>query len=391
MIVPTEYVPGYERARMICADTADNYIAHTHICDPIADRAMEQISAFKPAEALQLIKAIINDPEDRVLDDAHPAIRDLTHDIHTAPTWLDHEAFKPGIRLFHRDTNTTLAAMVAGALVEGFATNIAKSFIITGRLRESAVRRLRQNNRHMLEIFLPGGLDALGDGWKLSVRIRFVHAQIRHLLSHLDDWDTPACGLPLHSAHLGLAITVFSDRMLAHMNSLGTKYSDEEAHGFMAVWRYSGHLMGIPDTILYKTREEAQKIYDIGFMCEPIGTLESTAMANSLIQAAPLIAGITEPTTRRSLSRYVFRVSRALIGDSLADTLQYPKGRGFGVLTWYRLTRRYHALMQKYAPFLSRESNFTAFNTLLDVSSVDELEIRYHLPDSAYAEESQNW
>ena len=32
----------------------------------------------------------------------------------------------------------------------------------------------------------------------------------------------------------------------------------------MAVWRYSGHLMGIPETILFRDADEALRLYDIG-------------------------------------------------------------------------------------------------------------------------------
>ncbi len=31
---------------------------------------------------------------------------------------------------------------------------------------DNGVRRLRQNNRHFLDIFFPGGLARNGDGWK---------------------------------------------------------------------------------------------------------------------------------------------------------------------------------------------------------------------------------
>ena len=31
-----------------------------------------------------------------------------------------------------------------------------------------------------------------------------------------------------------------------HMESLGAKFSEEERESFLAVWRYSGYLMGIP-------------------------------------------------------------------------------------------------------------------------------------------------
>ena len=107
--------------------------------------------------------------------------------------------------------------------------------MVTGRLREYGVRRLRQNNRYMIEIFMPGGLERSGDGWKLSVRIRLIHAQIRCLLNNSDEWDTEAWGVPLSSAHMGFALAAFSARLLKHMQSLGAKFNDEEREGFMKV------------------------------------------------------------------------------------------------------------------------------------------------------------
>ena len=41
----------------------------------------------------------------------------------------------------------------------------------------------------------------------------------------------------------------------------------------MAVWRYTGYLMGIPETILYTTTAEAEEIYKISYLCEPSGRL----------------------------------------------------------------------------------------------------------------------
>ena len=185
------------------------------------------------------------------------------------------------------------AAFVAGVLIEGFTTNIAKSFFITGRVRDQGVRRLGQNNRHMLEIFLPGGLYRQGDGWKLSVRIRIVHARVRYLLNNSEEWDSEAWSMPISTAHLGYAAAAFSARLLKHMKTLGAVYDDEERASFMAVWRYTGLLMGIPETILFRDEEEALKLYDIGLICEPDAPIESIVMAHSLINSAPLIAGMT--------------------------------------------------------------------------------------------------
>ena len=201
--------------------------------------------------------------------------------------------------MFHRNSQVILAAFVTGVLIEGFTTNIAKSFFITGRVRDQGTRRLGQNNRHMMEIFLPGGLYMQGDGWKLSVRIRIVHARLRHLLNSSEDWDTEAWGAPISAAHLGYAISAFSARLLKHMKTLGASYNDEEYASFMAVWRYSGHLMGIPETILFHDADDALKLYEIGLMCEPDSPIESVVMAHSLVNSAPLIAGMTEPADRR--------------------------------------------------------------------------------------------
>ena len=325
MQIPTDNVSGYERARMADPELAANYIAHTQIGDPIADILVEQLASLPRDESTQMLEAVMDDPDAAILRDAPPAVHDFLKDLESVPDWVDTSEFGPGVRLFHRDSTTAMAAMVAGALVEGFTTNIAKSFFISGRLRDQGVRRLKQNNRHLVEIMIPGGLEPHGDGWKLSVRIRVIHAQIRRLFSNSRDWDLEAWGLPLHSAHLGFAITVFSARLLKHMASLGVPMSEEERASFMAIWRYTGYMMGIPETILFRDEPEALRIYRIGLMCEPTCQMESIAMANSLVNSSPVIAGITDPAERRKLAKYVFRVSRALIGKQFADDLMYPR------------------------------------------------------------------
>jgi len=391
LVVPSDYAVSYDRARAVDPVRARNYIAHTMVGDPVCDEMMAQLADVPSREADQFMRLAIEDPDDAVLKDAPAAVHAFVEELATVPDWVDFEEFKGGVRAFHRDSAACLAAMLGGVLVEGFSTTIAKSFFITGRLRDQGVRRLRQNNRHMIEILLPGGLETRGDGWRLSVRIRLIHAKVRLLFNQSDEWDTAAGGEPLSAAQVGYALTAFSARMLQHMRRLGTRYDDTERDSFMAVWRYSGHLMGIPGSILYRDYLDALELFKIGGLCEPDPGDESVALANSLVNSAPLVAGITEPEARRKLAKYVFVVSRAMIGNAMADQLQYPPNRTFGVLPWFRLQRRYHRFMRKRFPRLTRESNFSAFSTLLEVSALQELDIDYTLPDHVYAEESRRW
>ena len=391
MKIPTDYTPGYEKARAIAPDIADKYIAHTHVGDPLGEEMTDDLLKFKPEEASILIQNAMDNEGEEALREAPASLQKLFKEAETLPEWLDYSAFAPGVRMFHRNSQVILAAFVAGVLIEGFITNIAKSFFITGRVRDQGVRRLGQNNRHMIEIFLPGGLYRDGDGWKLSVRIRLVHAQLRHLLNRSEEWDTEAWGTPISAAHLGYAISAFSARLLKHMKTLGAQYNDEEYDSFMAVWRYSGYLMGIPETILFRDADEALRLWEIALTCEPDSPLESVVMAHSLVNSAPLIAGRTEPAARRELAGYVYRVSRGLIGNEFADSLMYPPLSAFGAVWWFRMQQRYGKVLSKLFPKRRQDSNFTRFTSLLDTSLFDEEGIRYTLPDHVYAEESTKW
>jgi hypothetical protein len=390
MKVPSCYIEdgGYEQAKLINPTLADKYLSHTVVADPVADAVIEELAPLGQRESGRLIQAGMDHDED-AFRNAPPLLRDFFADLESPPDWVSHEDFLPSIRMFHRNSRLVLGAMVGGTLVEGFCTNIAKSFFITGRLRDQGVRRLRQNNRHMVEIFLPGGLDREGDGWKLSVRIRLIHAMVRRLLDASEDWDHESWGTPISAAHVGFAITAFSARLLKHLKSLGANYNDEERASFMQVWRYTGHLMGIPDSILFHDEEEALEIFKIGAMCEPPPDIESIALANSLVNSAPLIAGISNPAARRKLANYVFRVSRALITPSVANDLMYPYYPTVGVLWWFRMQDRYDRIMNKLFP--RRVQSRNKLIGLLNVSMFDEGGISYKLPDHVYAEESKKW
>ena len=388
---PTDYNLGYLKALKIDVEMATNYIEHTRLGDPLAEAMTADLAELGSEESHRLIEAAMNGEGEEALRDAPASLRQFFKEAETPPEWLKYSGFAPAIRMFHRNSQVILAAFVAGVLIEGFTTNIAKSFFVTGRVRDQGIRRLGQNNRHMMEIFFPDGMYRYGDGWKLSVRIRIVHARLRHLLGNSKDWDAEAWGVPISAAHLGFAISSFSARLLKHMKSLGAKYNDEEYDSFMAVWRYSGYLMGIPETILFRDGDEALKLYDIGLMCEPDSPMESIVMANSLVNSAPLIAGITDPKDRRRLAGYVYRVSRGLIGKKAADSLMYPENFSFGVVWWFKTQQRYAQILNRLLPARRQDSNFARFTSLLDTSLFDEEGIRYALPDHVYAEESTKW
>ncbi len=389
--IPTDYLAGYEKARAVDPERAALYVKHTVIGDPLGEEVADDLAALDQEEARRFTEIGMSGDPDGALDAAPATVRAFFKNAEVQPEWLDYKAFPPGISMFHRNSYVVLVAFVAGVLIEGFTTNIAQSFMLTGRVRDKGVRRLGQNNRHMTEIFFPGGLDQYADGWKLSVRIRLIHARLRHLLSRSGEWDAEAWGTPISAAHLGFSIAAFSARLLKHMKRLGASYDDEEHKSFMDIWRYSGFLMGIPETILFRDAEEALELYDIGLMCEPEPGIESIVMAHALVNSAPVIAGAANPGERRHLARYVYRMSRGLIGERTAESLRYPDVSAFGAVEWFRLQMRFGRVLDKVLPGHRQKSSFNRFGYLLAGSTYDKDGINFRLPTHVYGERAGEW
>lgn len=389
MKIPGAYVDGYARGRAVDAERAANYVAHTTVGDPLADAMIADLDLLGQSESVRLIELGMRCGDSAALRDAPLSVKQFFASLTEPPDWVDLPSFTPGCRMVHRNTRLVLAGMVGGVLVEGFSTNIAKPFFLTGRLRDQGMRRLKQNNRHMLEIFMPGGMERHNDGWAHSVRVRLVHAKVRHLLERSEEWNVEELGRAISSAHLGFAIAAFSARLLKHLKSLGASFDEEERLSFMAVWRYSGYLMGIPETILFRDEQDALQVFRIGRACEPAPSMESIALASSLINSAPLFAGMTERKKRRKMARYIAQVSRALIGNELADELHYPESSTLGILWKFRLLDRIEKLLNKLNAERSREHSNIA--TILEVSTFDKEGISYALPDHVHAEQSSKW
>ena len=113
-------------------------------------------------------------------------------------------------------------------------------------------------------------------------------------------------------------------------------------------------------------------------------------MANGLINSAPLIVGAEGPA-RRAFVNFVYRVSRALIGDELADQFRFPRLWTAGLLPLMRWQRRLRKLQDRLAPGRAHARHARNFTTLLERSLLDDMGISYRLPDRIDADTATPW
>lgn len=386
--IPGAYRPRFESARDYDRERAENYVRHTKIGDPELDRVLMELADMQPADLHKFLKAGI-ELEDDVIKQAPKVFRDFFDDHVGEPDWLDFEAHRPAIRAFHFNTTNILVAFVTGVLIEGFATLISKSFATTGRVlnANTAKRRLMQNNRHLLETYMPGGLRRYGDGWKLSMRLRFIHARVRFLFRQQGDvWDEDFYGTPISAAHLGFAATVFSMRLLEHAKKVGAVFTRDEEESLMELWRYASYVMGIPESILFHDQRDARALWSTVLRCEPWPDADAVKMSNALIHAIPLTAGIEDPKEHEKTLNLGYTLSRALIGKELSSQLGFPIKNTLGALPLWRFKVRVQRMFRSDSA--TRQINF---GQMLEVAAYDSPTTAYLMPNHYLSTKSEPW
>ena len=370
-------------------ELADAYMRHTTIGDPLADAVVEDLVKFAPDEVHAMIAKAMDDPS-AALPGVPESLRAFIDWANDVPDWYDRKRAMTASRAFLRNSDIVLAALVGGSIVEGFSTLISKSFRIRGRVTTSGVRRLKQNGMQLVEQYLPGGMDPGGDGWRLTLRVRLVHAQSRYFLARSDEWNHDKYGMPISAANMLLAGAAFSGRLMRHVATLGGDFTQEEREAYVHVWRYTGLLIGIPEEILFHDLASSLRAFDVGAMCEPPADFDAIIMANSIVNSAPVIIGVSEPGKRRKMAKVVTQASRELIGDALADTFLFPTQRR-KMVPWMRFQNRSRPIIRKILPGWAKKQDLARFTELLKFASLDKMEYSYKLPTALYDEHSSDW
>ena len=379
-MVPSAFTDGYEKASGIDPALAHLYATHLRIGDPEADAATADLDELSPEEAQRFLRAGIELQED-VLLQAPRSLQHLIHEATALPAWYDREAAQQGCRAFLRNSDAFLGAYVAGAVVEGFCTLASKSYSPTGRRDDDGVRWLKRNLRHLLDVFMPRGVEPSGDGWKLTLRIRMANARARMRLKASGEWNREAWGAPVSAAHLALVAAALSARLLELASLLGAELGRNDREGIMAVQGCAAHVAGVPDALLFHSEEEGIRLFRVATACEPPPDPDAIAMARRIVASIPTAIGVGDPGAGAHLARYAYRVSRELIGDERADGLAFPQKQALSLLPWLRARGRIKRGLLRFSPRAAKAHDREAFLHLLRVSDLGESAFGYEFPD----------
>ena len=317
---PTRYRDGADvRARF--GDRVDRLGGYLWQSDPLADAAVETLVPG-PAGDERVRAALAREAG------VPAALRQLIEAAHEVPPWVEWERLDRAGRFFLR--TGLLGGIVLGArsLILGYASPAGnKPLVLSGRLRAAAAPRLHETSRFVQAVVRTGGMRVGADGWRITLRVRLMHAQVRRMILASPSWRREAWGHPINQHDMVATSLLFSVFTLGGLRLLGADISPEESDDFMHLWRWVAQLMGTDPALIPTTEAEG---FRLG---EHIAATQGPPDADSAALTAALLEHATEHPDRveRERARKTLGLARALcrhlVGEELGDQLGVPKTR----------------------------------------------------------------
>lgn len=180
------------------------------------------------------------------------------------PDWVDDDLLAEGARVM-RQAGTDMADVLGSALLNGYRSS-ADTLLLssTGGLANGSARRVGETMKWNVECVREGGMERAGEGWKLTVHVRLMHALINRHYRRRDDWDFSVHGMPINQADQGATLGLNSTYYLVGIRLLGMPLRRRDGDAVMHLWRYIGWLIGVDNHWLpLDERDGRRKFYHL--------------------------------------------------------------------------------------------------------------------------------
>jgi mpaB/rubber oxygenase-like protein len=289
--------------------------------DPLADEAVTALAEYSANSGRQMVATALEHGIDQVPDAPEP-LRALFAQLDNVPLWVDWDELNRGGATTLRCGIFGIVALLCYALPLAYASPEGnKPLALSGRMVDHAHRRIAETGRFVLEICRPHGLQRWANGFKLTVTIRLMHAQVRRALLRSGVWSTGAWGAPINQVDMTGTTLLLSVLLLNALRRMGAHFSSDEAHAVIQLWRYSGYLLGVSDELLCASEPEARRL--AGLVC--LSPSEPDEHSRELVSAL-FETQFDTPAGRLRWPLGLYQgLARGLIGDQLADSLSMPR------------------------------------------------------------------
>jgi uncharacterized membrane protein len=231
-------------------------------------------------------------------------VRELQHYLQqgqTLPAWADVAKIARAEALFMDYGALSCSLLFCSSLPECYVVpDLSAVLHISGQLEQHTEYRIRSTAAMIFPVMMRGGLtDPQGGGVAQILKVRLIHATIRHLilrgspaqaLAALDDsrhqagkgviaplphegaptmhealfthgWKTGEEGLPCSQDELAYTLLTFSYVFLRSMRRLNLGLSPQDEEAYLHLWNVVGHVLGIRRELMADTMPQAAALF----------------------------------------------------------------------------------------------------------------------------------
>ncbi|MEU2602422.1 oxygenase MpaB family protein [Streptomyces hirsutus] len=246
------------------------------------------------------------------------ALRNFFAAVDPVPDWVDFDLVDEGGRVARRFGRNSADVMLQLALIGSYRFDGPPRLLVeTGGLAGgSALRRIAETQQWASTVTGPGAMRRRGQGFRLTVHVRLMHALVNHEAESGGRWDVARLGLPVNQSDLAATLGLFNAMHLLGVRLLGVRVTRAESRALMHLWKYVGHLMGVDEDWLCD-REILQHRFNYHLLlAQSYGGPAGPPLANALVEAQGAL----------HFDRFA-RVRRAYARARLLSMLRYFLGR----------------------------------------------------------------
>jgi hypothetical protein len=209
------------------------------------------------------------------------------------PDWADAATIARAERIFMEQGLLSCTLLFCASLPECYVLpDLAEVLHTTGQLQQRTDHRIRATAAMIFPVMLDGGLTSpQGAGIAQVLKVRLIHAVVRHLVLHggpvqalarprpvacrsrgrpaasmhealLDHgWDVAAQGLPCNQLELAYTLLTFGYVFARGMRTLRIGLPPEDEHALLHTWNVVGHLVGIGRGAMVEDMAAAEALF----------------------------------------------------------------------------------------------------------------------------------
>lgn len=223
--------------------------------------------------------------------DPPPALAAFCAEVERVPDWVDWDLVEEGGRVYNRFGRNAADVLLQLSLIGGYRFGGPTDLLVaTGGLTgDSTRRRLAETQKWATSLAGPGAMRPPaggrpgGEGWRLTVHVRAMHALVNAAFE--PRWDVARWGRPINLADQAATLGLFDGVVLIGCRALGVRIPSEDSAALMHLWRYVGWLMGVPEEFLVDDEWERHRINYHSLLVQADVTEAGPLLSQAILEA----------------------------------------------------------------------------------------------------------